>query len=75
MVLGLPGSALKEAQEGITCSSSALRGYVLNRVCVKAFERRPTYRQTYARKQRLPGAAKPLPGLAVGEVQALSAGP
>ncbi|GAB4098920.1 hypothetical protein [Sinomonas halotolerans] len=25
MVLGLPDSALKEAREGITCSSSALR--------------------------------------------------
>jgi hypothetical protein len=28
MVLGLPDSALEEAQEGITCSSSALREYV-----------------------------------------------
>jgi hypothetical protein len=44
-----------------------LRGYVLNHVCVNAYERWPTCRQTCARhssgKQRLPEPAQ-LPGLA-----------
>lgn len=42
------------------------RGYVLKRVCLKAYERWPTCRQTCARyssrKQRLPGPAELLSG-------------
>jgi hypothetical protein len=60
------------------CSSPDRRVYVLNHVCVKAYERVPTCRQTCtrhsSRKQRLPEpGSELLPGLAVGHGRALNA--